>query len=96
MRFEWDDGNVEHIARHLILPEEVEEVLANAPVDLGAYIRNGEERLNHIGRTNAGRFLVVVTTQRGTFARVVTAYPANQELRTLYAEERGADDAGIS
>ena len=94
MPFVWDAGNTDHIALHSILPEEAEQVVENDPFDIVRYLRNGEERLNQVGETDAGRVLVVVTTQRGEFTRVVTAHPADRDMRALYAQLKEADDVG--
>ena len=96
MPFLWDAGNIDHIARHDISPEEAEQVLENDPFDIARYLRNGEERLNQVGETDAGRVLVVVTTERGQFTRVVTAHPADRDMGALYAQLKEASDAGDS
>jgi uncharacterized DUF497 family protein len=46
MIFDWDDANRSHIARHNVLPEEVEQLFLNRPLYLPSYNRNGEERFN--------------------------------------------------
>jgi len=51
-QFNWDDASVGHVALHRITPEEVEQVFANAPVDLASEEVNGEERYTVIGHTN--------------------------------------------
>ncbi len=94
MPFLWDAGNIDHIARHGILPEEAEQVVENDPFDIARYLRKGEERLNQVRETDAGRVLVVVTTQRGDDTRVVTAHPADRDMRALYAQMREAANAG--
>lgn len=94
MPFLWDVGNIDHIARHDISPEEAEQVVENDPFDIARYLRNGEERLNQVGETDAGRVLVVVTTQRGEDTRVVTAHPADRDMRALYAQMKEAANAG--
>ena len=94
MPFVWDAGNIDHIALHDISPEEAEQVVENDPFDIARYLRNGEERLNQVGETDAGRVLVVVTTQRGEDTRVVTAHPADRDMRALYAQLKEADNAG--
>ena len=94
MPFVWDAGNIDHIARHDISPEEAEQVVENDPFDITRYLRNGEERLNQVGETDAGRVLVVVTTQRGEDTRVVTAHPADRDMRALYAQMKEAANAG--
>ena len=84
LEFDWDEQNIGHLARHQISPAEAEQVVINRPVDLASELRNGEERVPHIGETNAGRILVLVTTMRGKKVRVVTAWPANKNYRQYF------------
>ena len=91
----WDSANIAHIAAHGITPEGVEQALRNSPIGIAVYKRNGEERINQVGPTDEGRFLVVVTTMRDSRIRPVTAYPANRQLRQQYAAAReGEHDTG--
>jgi uncharacterized protein len=90
MRFDWDTANTEHIARHDITPEEAEQVIESEPVEIGRQNRNGELRILHLGKTQAGRVLIVAVMARGELARVVTAYSANRKFRKFYAEEEAA------
>lgn len=94
VHFDWDRGNIEHIARHAIVPAEAEQVVLNEPIDLRFEVREGEERIAQVGATDAGRVLVVVTTMRGDRVRVVTAMPANRRLRALYLAQKGGVDEG--
>ncbi len=91
MYFEWDEANREHIAEHDVTPEEAEQVVLNQPLDLEVQSRSGEERTLQLGETDAGRILLVVTTYRGNKLRVVTAFPANKKLRSLYAQHQQED-----
>jgi uncharacterized DUF497 family protein len=72
--FEWDDANLDHIARHQVAPEEAEQIVENDPLDIEAESVDGEERTTSVGCTDRGRVLVVVTTLRGPRLRVVTAF----------------------
>jgi uncharacterized DUF497 family protein len=92
--FDWDDANIAHIAEHGIAPEEAEQVMQNRPVDLSAELRNGEERVPHIGETDSGRVLVVVSTMRGSMIRVVTAWPANKSYRLYFASMKRNGNVG--
>lgn len=83
--FAWDSANIEHVARHCVSPEEAEQVVENNPIDLPVQIRNGEERLPHLGTTDDGRVLVVVTVDRDQMVRVVTAFPADRDMRKYHA-----------
>jgi len=83
--FEWDEANVDHIARHGVTREEVEEVLLDRRrIGSSAYNVPGERRWAIIGSTDAGRILSVVFTRRHRAIRVVTALDANQAERRRY------------
>ncbi|MGA8594921.1 MAG: hypothetical protein WB676_09280 [Bryobacteraceae bacterium] len=53
-------ANFNHIAHHNVSREEAEQVIASDFVDLEWLFINGEERFVVIGRTNRGRFLMLV------------------------------------
>lgn len=89
LEFDWDEGNIGHIARHELIREEVEQAIRNDPLDLGAQTVDGEERFLSLGVTDRGKLLVVVTTMRDLKVRVVTAYAAGRKLALLYAKEQG-------
>lgn len=56
----WDDQNEAHIARHDVVPREVEEVCGSRPF----LYRQGRENTRYVfGRTHAGRYLFVVLTE---------------------------------
>jgi uncharacterized DUF497 family protein len=74
LSFDRDDGNIGHIARHSVIPEEVEQAIRNNPLDPGAGTVDGEERFVSLGITERARLLVVATTMRGKKVRVVTAW----------------------
>ena len=79
--FDWDDGNVEHVARHNVTPEEAEEVLTGkfmARRARGGYYTT-------LGRTLVGRHLLVVFSwDLGGTARVITAMDMSKKQRRLY------------
>jgi uncharacterized DUF497 family protein len=89
-RFHWDDWNLDHIARHAVLPEEAEEVVAGTPVVRETY----KQRLQLIGPTLAGRILSVVAgpvpNQPGVYY-VFSARPASRKERR--ASEKAMGDA---
>ena len=86
--FLWDKENISHIARHDVSQAEAEQVIGNNPFDLERQIRNGEQRILHLGETAAARLLFVVVTVRNQKLRVVTAFPANRKARKFYAEQK--------
>jgi uncharacterized DUF497 family protein len=89
IEFDWDDGNIEHIADHRIEPDEVEEAFEDLHrIQARARNAEGEIRRAVIGRTAAGRFLYIVYTARGRLIRPVTAYDAPVYERRRY-QRRG-------
>lgn len=87
--FDWDEDNLRHIAEHNVSPQEAEFVLLHDPVELEYQDwHDGEERFQEVGLTASGRFLVVLSTIRGTRLRVVTAYDAPKYAVEEYLENR--------
>jgi len=84
----WIDESIEHIARHGIKPEEVEEVCFNE--DNAPFIRSGRENLHYVfGKTYSGRFLfVVVRFIRQGEIKIITARDMNTWEKN-YFKKRG-------
>jgi hypothetical protein len=82
----WDAWNTEHIARHAVVPKEIDELCATSPL-----VQEGKQgRLAVSGKTVAGRFLVAILDPRpepGAYY-VVTAYPASGKYRRIYDHEK--------
>jgi uncharacterized DUF497 family protein len=89
IEFDWDEANIDHVARHSVLPDESEQVILNNPLDLGMEIVAGEERYLNLGATTQDRVLLVVTTWREDRVRVVTAVEPIKRLIQFYYTERG-------
>lgn len=84
----WDVWNVNHIARHGVVPTEADEVCSNAVIIRQSYA----DRIVVIGPTNAGRMLTVILEPLDPDTKtnyVVTARPASRRERRLYREEIG-------
>jgi uncharacterized protein len=93
LRFDWDDANREHLAKHSVTPREAEEALNADTLELAAYEVAGEERLEELGMTDSGRILFLVTAVRGERLRVVTAFDATRSQRLDFlAYHRGFYD----
>ena len=86
--FEWDDGNVLHLALgHGIEPEEAEEVFALAPV----FRRTRRGHYAAFGPTGSGRLLVIVfESKRRSAARVITGWDMDTAERRYYQRQRGS------
>lgn len=80
--FEWDDNNIDHIARHKVSPDEVEDVA----FDDDPWVRKGRKGTRYmLGFTIAGRYLFVVYVPKGKgIARVITAMDMDDKTRKLY------------
>jgi len=67
--FNWDDKNEQHIARHDVLPEEVEEAFEEKYVIFPSWVG----RYILLGRSVAGRYLFIVFEIKSGIVRTVTA-----------------------
>ena len=84
--FEWNDTNIEYIARHNVSPDEVEDVA----FDDEPWIKKGRRGTRYmLGYTVSGRYLFIVyrLKNRG-IARVITAMDMDEKTRKLY-KKRG-------
>jgi uncharacterized DUF497 family protein len=83
--FDWDDANIDHIARHHVRPEEAEEALTDQRrLGAPAYNVDDERRRAILGATADGRLLFVVFTIRRGLLRVVAARDATRAQRRRY------------
>jgi len=80
--FEWDDVNIEHLARHRISPDEIEDVA----FDDDPWVKSGRGATRYmLGYTIGGRYLFVVYILKGKGkARVITAMDMDEKTRRLY------------
>ena len=84
--FDWNENNMDHIARHGVFPDEVEDVA----FDDEPWIRKGRKGTRYIlGYTVAGRYLFTVYTLRDKrVAKVITSMDMDDKTRRLY-KKRG-------
>jgi uncharacterized DUF497 family protein len=84
--YEWDDGNLDHIAEHGVESWEAEEAMEDRhQVRIAAH----GGRRGIAGRTTDGRLLAVFFERRGDSVRVVTARNASAtELRSYRRANR--------
>jgi uncharacterized DUF497 family protein len=94
MQFDWDKENLGHLARHVIVQLEAEQVFSNRPLDLESHLRDGEERVVQIGETDSGRVLILVSTMREGKVRVITAWPAKERLRRYFLTQKRNGNVG--
>lgn len=84
-RFDWDDANIEHLARHTVTLDEAEETFIDA-----LFRKGRDRRLLVYGVTYAGRYLLVVAIIKPDgVVRVVTARDMSRSERRYYLREKG-------
>lgn len=86
----WDAWNMSHIARHNVIPEEVEQVCHTDPI-----VQKGKKgRLLVFGPTDKGRMLAVILDKgegKGVYYPV-TAYKASNKLIKIYLNQKGGEE----
>ena len=93
--FEWDAGNAaKNWTRHTVTQAECEQVFFNVRllVAADAAHSNAEARSFTLGRTDAGRRLLVVSALRGSQVRVISARPMSRREREVYARAEAQDE----
>jgi uncharacterized protein len=89
-RLLWDTWNISHIARHGVIPDEVEYVCQHNPLVIRGKIR---KRVVLVGETEEKRLLGVVLENHGAGTYYpLTAYDALEADRVLYTRERGGEN----
>jgi len=88
-RLVWDNWNIAHIARHQVIPEEVEEVCEGNPTTSQTYAG----RIRVAGPTRAGRMLTIILAPKGEEGvyYLVTARSADRKERKEYQQEKGGE-----
>lgn len=93
VRFEWDEGNLEHTAKHGVTRHEIEHVLSNDPmVQPDPHPAEIEERWRAIGANAEGRLVFIVFTFRDTIEtltmRPISARYMHRKEVTKYERQR--------
>ena len=86
----WDIWNIQHIGKHHIIPDEVEEICYASPLVLRG---QQKERLVLIGLTDEKRLIAVVLEAKGHGTYYpVTAYEPRADDRALYNRLKGGEN----
>ncbi len=87
-RLDWDEWNIQHIAKHEITREQVEEAITSGETVARASRKN---RFLVLGPTQAGRLLAVVIgptpNEPGAFY-AFSARPASRQERRYYRQQK--------
>lgn len=87
--FQWDEGNAaKNWRRHEVTQAEAEQVFFNRPLLIADDPEHSDRERRHfaLGRTDAGRQLMVVFTPRGSLLRVISARSMSRRERNIYAK----------
>ena len=87
----WDNWNVQHIARHTVLPEEVEEAATDT---YAVFLQAKGGRVMMLGRVKS-RLLSVILAKQGDSDNyyVITARDMSKKERTFYRiQKEGQND----
>ncbi len=82
-RISWGQDTVDHIFKHSVTPEEVEQVLFNE-LDAPVIMRGREGRYLAYGKTNGGRLLFIVWVSRYRRTKIITARDLSKKERQFY------------
>jgi uncharacterized DUF497 family protein len=86
-RISWDQETVDHISNHSVSPEEVEEVLFN-DVSSPFIMRGKQDRYLAYGKTNGGRFLLVVWAAKYRKTKIITARDMSKKEKQFYRRRK--------
>jgi uncharacterized protein len=86
----WDDWNLAHIARHGVVPEEVEQSLKD---EMALFLKARQGRVMVLGRAGARLIATVLNEQEteGLFY-VITARDMSKKERAYYRTQKGFTD----
>ncbi|MDP2585394.1 MAG: BrnT family toxin [Candidatus Levybacteria bacterium] len=87
--FEWDESNIQHLARHSVTPSEAEDVFFDIDNVLNEDLKHSivENRFIIIGKTKEKRLLYQIFTKRGDKIRVISSRDINKKEVKLYEEK---------
>ena len=86
-KISWDEETIDHISKHSVSPEEVEEVLFNE-IDSPLIMRGKEGRYLAYGKTNGGRLLLVVWASRYRKTKIITARDMSKKENQFYKRRK--------
>ena len=83
----WDQETADHIAKHAVSPEEVEQVLFN-DYDAPVTMRGKENKYLTYGKTDSGRLLFVAWTTTYRKTRIVNARDMTRKEKQYYRKRK--------
>ena len=92
MKFDWDEANISHIAKHKVVQSEAEDIFFDEnnmqDEDLGH--STAEERFLIIGKTAKRRLLYQIFIKRRNKIRIISSRDINKKEVHLYEKKTGS------
>jgi len=85
--FQWDEGNIDkNLRKHQVQNWECEQIFFNEPLIVLDDPKHSlsEKRWAAFGRTDAGRHLTLIFTEREQFIRIISARDMNRKEKNFY------------
>lgn len=86
-KFDWDEHNEAHLAKHGINRAETEDVLSGNHILLEYQTEGDEQRWVAVGATRVGRILNIVFAVRGEAMRPITGWDADKATIDLFVQQ---------
>lgn len=86
-KISWDLETVQHISRHAVSPEEVEEILFNDE-ESPLILKGKEGRYLAYGQTQGGRYLLIVWALHYKKTRIITARDLTKKEKLFYQRKK--------
>jgi len=83
----WDQETVDHISRHGVAPEEVEQLLFSEN-DEPIIMRGKQNKYLAYGKTDSGRLLLIVWVTRYKKTHVITARDMSKKEKQFYRKRK--------
>ena len=78
----WDEDTILHIAKHGVIPQEVEEICFKINPFV---LKTRRNRYYALGQTESGRYLTIIFEYTGqSKAKIITARAMSESERSLY------------
>ncbi len=87
--FQWDAGNInKNLIKHNVTNRECEQIFFNNPLIIFNDPKHSitEKRQASFGKTDTGRLLLIIFTERNNLIRIISARDMNKKERNFYNE----------
>ena len=89
--FQWDEGNIhKNLYKHKVENWECEQIFFNEPLIILEDLKHSyaERRWAAFGKTDAGKLLTMIFTERDSLIRVISARKMNRKEKNYYEKNQ--------